>query len=154
MERPLNIDKNLANIFDLDLTPTDKPLDVVKIDAIKAETESLENQRNYVRKNLVELIEKGKTALESLSTIANSTEKSRDFEVMSTLIKTLVETNTTLLDIEVAHKKPQDKPTEGGVQQATTINNNAVFVGTTADLVRHIKTINADEVIDNTGQVK
>lgn len=136
----MKIDQNLSNIFDIELTQTDKPLDVIKIDAIKEDTASLERQREYVRTNLVELIEKGKHALDNLNQIAIASEKSRDFEVMSGLIKTLVETNVTLLDVEVAHKKQTPTTSETGSEQnATTINNNAVFVGSTAELSKYIK---------------
>ena len=137
----MKIDTNLSDIFDIELANTDKPLDLAKIDAIKDDTATLERQREYVRNNMVELIERGKSALDNLNQSAMSSEKTRDFEVMATLIKTLVETNTTLLDIEVAHKKPTQVPGsdgEGG-QTATTINNNAVFIGSTADLSKYIK---------------
>lgn len=146
----MKIDTNLSQIFDIELSNTDKSLDLVKIDAVKEEVDSLEKQRTYVRDNLIELIEKGKTALANLNDIAIASEKSRDFEVMSTLIKTLVDTNTTLLDIEVAHKKPETLPGISGPseQTATTINNNTVFVGSTTDLARHIKTITSEQKRD------
>lgn len=150
----MKIDDNLSKIFDIELADTDKSLDVAKVEAVVAETSSLEKQREYVRSNIVELIEKGKAAMTDLTAIAVASEKSRDFEVLTGLIKTLVEVNTTLLDIEVAHKKPAPGvPSEPGSQTATTINNNsAVFVGTTSNLSEYIKTLNLDKnVIDVKG---
>ena len=136
----------LSSIFDVELQEVNPNSSIaeIKADAVAAEIVSLESQREYVKSNLVKLIERGMTAVADLNTIANSTEKSRDFEVMSGLIKTLVETNVELLNVEVAHK-PKPGPAQGN-QEATTINNNTVFVGQTKDLAAYLKSSN---VIDN-----
>jgi hypothetical protein len=136
----------LSSIFDIELQEVDQNKSLIELhgEAKAAEITSLEHQREYVKANLVKLIERGMTAVGDLNTIANSTEKSRDFEVLSGLIKTLVETNVELLNVEVAHKpKPGVQP---GSQEATTINNNTVFVGQTKDLAAYLKSSN---VIDN-----
>jgi hypothetical protein len=137
----------LSSIFDVELQEVNPNSSIaeLKADAVAAEIVSLESQREYVKANLVKLIERGMTAVADLNTIANSTEKSRDFEVMSGLIKTLVETNVELLNVEVAHKPKMNLGTQGG-QEATTINNNTVFVGQTKDLAAYLKSSN---VIDN-----
>lgn len=130
------IEKNLSSIFDIELKETDVSLNELCVNAKIAEINSLEVQREYVKANLVKLIERGMTSLSDLNAIANSSEKSRDFEVMSGLIKTLVDTNIELLNVEVAHK-PKLEPTS---QEATTINNNnTVFVGQTKDLAAYLK---------------
>lgn len=138
---------SLSSIFDVELQEVDpnKSLAELQATAVAAEITSLETQREYVKSNLVKLIERGMTAVGDLNVIANSTEKSRDFEVMSGLIKTLVETNVELLNVEVAHK-PKLGPT-GQPQEATTINNNTVFVGQTKDLAAYLKASN--NIIDN-----
>lgn len=130
----------LADIFDTELHQTDRPLAEIKADAQAAEINSLEKQREYVKSNLVKLIERGMNAVSDLNVIANSTEKSRDFEVLGGMIKTLVETNVELLNLEVAHKPKQD----GIAQEATTINNNTVFVGSTKDLASYLKSVKSD----------
>ena len=137
----------LSSIFDVELQEVNPNSSIaeLKADAVAAEIVSLESQREYVKSNLVKLIERGMTAVADLNTIANSTEKSRDFEVMSGLIKTLVETNVELLNVEVAHKPKLSLGAQGG-QEATTINNNTVFVGQTKDLAAYLKSSN---VIDN-----
>lgn len=127
---------NLSDIFDVELSETDQPLQELKATAQAAEIDSLEKQREYVKSNLVKLIERGMNAVSDLNTIANSTEKSRDFEVMSGLIKTLVDTNIELLNVEVAHKPKVELGT--GKQEAGTINNNTVFVGSTKDLAKYL----------------
>lgn len=131
---------SLADIFDTELHVTDRPLAEIKADAQAAEINSLEKQREYVKSNLVKLIERGMNAVSDLNVIANSTEKSRDFEVLGGMIKTLVETNVELLNLEVAHKPKQD----GIAQESTTINNNTVFVGSTKDLASYLKSVKSD----------
>lgn len=134
---------NLSQIFDIELKQTDKPIQEIKAEAQVAEINSLESQREYVKANLVKLIERGMNAVLDLNIIANSTEKSRDFEVIATLIKTLVDTNVELLNVEVAHKPKIEFDKQ---QTADTINNNTVFVGSTKDLAAYInsnKTLNS-----------
>lgn len=141
------VESSLSNIFNVELQEADPNRSIVELQAeaqAKA-IDSLEAQRDYVKGNLVKLIERGMTAVSDLNTIANSTEKSRDFEVMSALIKTLVETNVELLNVEVAHKPKIGIPGTSD-QSATTINNNTVFVGQTKDLAAYLKSSN---VIDN-----
>ncbi len=141
------VETSLSNIFDVELQSADpnRPIAELQAEAQAKAIDSLESQREYVKANLVKIIERGMTAMGDLNTIANSTEKSRDFEVMSTLMKTLVETNVELLNVEVAHKPKIGIPGSAG-QEATTINNNTVFVGQTKDLAAYLKSSN---VIDN-----
>jgi hypothetical protein len=143
-----NMEKSLSNIFDIDLSNTideSKSIAEVKADAIAADIKSLEAQREYVKANLVKIIERGMTALGDLNVIASSTEKGRDFEVMSTMMKTLVDTNVELLNMEVAHK-PKFAQTENTPNQQVT-NNTAVFVGSTKELADYVRQIsnNTDE---------
>lgn len=140
-----NMNTSLSQIFDVELTQTDKPLAELKIDAKVDSIDSVSKQREYVKGNLVELIEKGKIALESVTQIATSTEKAKDFEVVSTMIKTLVDVNMTLLDCEVAGTKPQDRQS-GSDEPAQITNNTAVFVGSTSDLASHIKSVTLDAI--------
>jgi hypothetical protein len=132
------MEASLSSIFDVELQTTDKPLAELAASAKAAEIDSLERQREYVKGNLVKIIERGMTSLSDLNCIANASEKSRDFEVLSTLMKTLVETNIELLNVEVAHK-PKIDVKQNASQEATTINNNTVFVGQTKDLAAYLK---------------
>lgn len=135
---------NLSDIFDVELQQTDRSVEELKTDARVAEIDSLEKQREYVKSNLVKLIERGMSSLADLNIIANSTEKSRDFEVMSGLIKTLVDTNIELLNVEVAHKPKLELNSSATKQEASTINNNTVFVGSTRDLAQYLAANKAD----------
>lgn len=143
-----NMNKSLSEIFDVELTSTDKTVEELKIEAKKKDIDSLEERRQYVKDNLVELIEKSKTLLDNMSNIANSTEASKDFDVANKIISTLVETNMTLLECEVIHKPVENQlPALTKDNQGQVTNNTAVFVGSTAELSRYLKTMN-NSVID------
>lgn len=130
-----NMDSALSKVFDVELTKTDLPIEEVKIEAKKDEINTVEAQREYVKGNLVRIIEKGNDLFDEMSRIARSTEAGKDFDVLSRMMKTMVETNTKLLEVEIAGR-PQEPttPAAGGDQTAKQITNNTVFVGTTAEL--------------------
>lgn len=135
-----NTTKSLSDILgvDLDLTTTDKSASELKIIATNEATNSLEAQREYVKKNIVTLIEKGVEALDQMINVAKSTESGKDYKVVSEIISSLVDHNITLLDAEVAHK-PKEGPTDPEDKAPANVTNNTVFVGSTADLAKHIR---------------
>jgi hypothetical protein len=136
------INQSLSEIFDVELTETDKSSTELAIAAKVKATESLEKQRDYVRTNLVKILEQGMASLENMINIANSTEQGKDFLAVATLIKTLADTNVTLLDCEVAHKPGEEKGTRTKSDSEVggeIIHQTAVFVGSTADLLRQSK---------------
>jgi hypothetical protein len=84
------------------------------------------------RKNLHNIIHKGNDALEEALLVAKSSEHPRAFEVVGGLIKTLVDANKDLLDIQKKLKdlKKGDEPRASAPQNV----NNSIFVGSAAEL--------------------
>ena len=84
------------------------------------------------RNNLHQIIHKGNDALEEALLVAKTSEHPRAFEVVGQLIKTLVDANKDLLDIQKKLKdlKKNDDPKQESSIQAT----NAIFVGNAAEL--------------------
>lgn len=130
-----NINAALSGIFDVALTDTDKPLDVMKLEAKAESIDSLEKQREFVKTNIVKLLEKGTAALDEMLAVAKSTESGKDYAVVKDMIKSLVDGNIALLEVEVAHK---NKPPEDGDKPPREVTNNNVFVGSTTDLQKHL----------------
>lgn len=97
--------------------------------------EIVNNDFKYARENFYDIIERGRDAMEELLDIARAEESPRAFEVFSQLLKTMTETNEKLLDL---HQKKQklDGENSGPTTQNVT---NALFVGSTADLLKMIK---------------
>jgi hypothetical protein len=85
------------------------------------------------RRNLHKIIHQGNDALEEALLVAKTSEHPRAFEVVGGLIKTLVDANKDLLDIQKKLKdlKKFDDPKEAS---APVQAQNAIFVGSAAEL--------------------
>jgi hypothetical protein len=88
----------------------------------------------YARQNLYDVIEKGSDALEHIMDIAKQSESPRAFEVVTNLIKTMVDANKDLLELQKKNKElmKSDEP-----EHKNVTNNNLIL--TTADLLKMIK---------------
>lgn len=102
---------------------------------VEAPPSTVKNDYNYARDNLYNIIEKGNSALEDIMDIAKQSESARAFEVVTNLIKTMVDANKDLL--ELAKKKKELDKTEEPDQ--TNVTNNNLFVGSSAELLKMIK---------------
>lgn len=121
----MNINKNLANFFNVDSKNIDKPSNN------SGGTFDVNNfQKDYekAQQNIKELIGNGNIALESALKVATESDSPRAFEVVAILLKTVSDLNNNMLDI---HKKAKDT-TSTKVEVKQT--NNSVFVGSTTDL--------------------
>ena len=97
-----------------------------------------DNDFQYARENLYDIIEKGRDAMEELLEIAKSEESPRAFEVFGQLLKNMTDTQQTLMEL---HQKKQKLENDGDRQEVSRAQNvtNALFVGSTADLLKLVK---------------
>jgi hypothetical protein len=104
---------------------------------MKAHDDSAKNDFELARANIHEIIQNGSYAIEKLSQIADSSQHPRAFEVLGTLMKTMLDANKDLLDIQkrIREISAADSPTNEQAQQVT----NNLFVGSTADLQKVIE---------------
>ena len=107
-----------------------KIIDVIPI--IKADKN---NDYEYARRNLYDVIEKGQTALDDILDVAKQSESARVYEVATNLIKTMVDANKDLLSLAKV-KKELEKDDNVPEKQVT---NNNLFVGSSAELLKMIK---------------
>jgi Terminase DNA packaging enzyme len=112
------------------LEPTSKITQVLP--ALKAQKN---DDYEYARRNLYDIIEKGNDALEHIVDIAKQSESARAFEVVTNLIKTMAETNKDLLQLAKVQK---DLEKDDSVPDKNVTNNN-LFVGSSAELLKMIK---------------
>lgn len=98
-----------------------------------------DNDYEYARQNIYSIIETGANALDELAQVAAQTQHPRAFEVLATMVKTLVDANKDLLNIKktkIEIQKAAEGPVEG-------LGNNKVqnnlFVGSTAELQKFLK---------------
>ena len=88
----------------------------------------------YTRGNLYSIIEKGQEAINGILEIAQESEMPRAYEVAGQLIKSVSDATDKLLDLQKKIKEVNEE--EKG---PTSVTNNALFVGSTADLAKLIK---------------
>lgn len=89
----------------------------------------------FVRDNIKELIEKSSNALDHLLDIAKDSESPRAYEVLTQLIRTVTDQNKDLIEIQT---KVKGKP-ESDKNPGNTNIQNAMFIGSTADLLKRLK---------------
>ncbi len=88
------------------------------------------NDYEYTRGNLYSIIEKGQEAINGILELAQETETPRAYEVVGHLIKNVSDATDKLLDLQ---KKMHELEQDNKKQSPTTVNN-ALFVGSTAEL--------------------
>ena len=89
----------------------------------------------YTRGNLYSIIEKGQEAINGILELAQESEMPRAYEVAGQLIKSVADATDKLMDLQ---KKLKDVNEEQESKGPTTVNN-ALFVGSTADLQKLLK---------------
>jgi hypothetical protein len=94
----------------------------------------MERDYSYSRSQLYSLIEKGQEAVNGILDVAASSDHPRAYEVAGQLIKNVADVTDKLADL---HKKMKDLNDD--YQGPKSITNNALYVGSTADLLQLIK---------------
>lgn len=87
----------------------------------------------FARRNLMDAIEQGQSALAEIVSVAGMSQHPRAYEVVATLLKTVADANKDLLELQ---KRKKDLT---GIGPAPTTVNNNLFVGSTAELQQLIK---------------
>jgi hypothetical protein len=87
----------------------------------------------YARENLKGIIESAQQSIDDLSSIASTSESPRAYEVLSTLMKTIVDANKDLLELQRKVKLLKEDSS-----QPKNVTN-ALFVGSTSELQKLIK---------------
>jgi hypothetical protein len=105
---------------------------------ISAEDDENLRDLDTVRTNIQGVIATGQDAMQEMLEIAKQSEQPRAFEVVSTLMKTMLDANKDFADISSKKKFAQEEinaPREAA--QTNTVNNNLIV--STADLLKLIK---------------
>ena len=131
--------KQLDNAFNI--TPTEVEVDSVEVKEPvgiqKPPTkDEITRDYEYTRGNLYSIIEKGQEAIDGILELAQESEMPRAYEVAGQLIKSVSDATDKLMDLQ---KKLKDVNEEQQSKGPNTVNN-ALFVGSTAELAKLIKT--------------
>ena len=105
-----------------------------KIKKIASNVDDVKKDYDYTRGNLYSIIEKGQEAINGILELAQESEMPRAYEVAGQLIKNVADATDKLMDLQ---KKLKDVEEEK--QKGPSTVNNALFVGSTADLAKMLK---------------
>ena len=112
----------------------ESPITKKESKAIEKDKKDSVRDYEYTRGNLYSLIEKGQEALDSIMEVAQEGQQPRAFEVVSQLIKNVADTTDKLVDLQQKMKNLEAEDSKG----PSTVNN-ALFVGSTAELQKLLK---------------
>jgi len=127
-----NVNKIIGNSLGI-IIEDEKEVEIME--PIKKSIVPLNNDYEYARRNLYDVIEKGQSALEDIIDIAKQSESARAFEVATNLMKTMVDANKDLLELAKKKKDLERDDNDPG----KNVTNNNLFVGSSTELLKLIK---------------
>lgn len=145
MDRDYNmskvVDNALVEFLDLEVLPVETKSQEVAVQS-QPPTEMSEDEKNdydLSRRTLHNIIDKGNSVLDDMMLLARESESPRVYEVLATMMKTMSDSTKDLSEL---HKRAREnRMAKTGAKEAKIDETNisvdkAVFVGTTADLLR------------------
>lgn len=112
-----------------------------KIEVIASTADDIKKDYDYARGNLYSLVEKGQEAINGILELAQESEMPRAYEVAGQLIKNTSEIAEKLMALHKIRKDVEEEKVKG----PTTVNN-ALFVGSTAELAKLLKQQSQDNI--------
>ena len=102
---------------------------------VKSNCDHIHKHYEYTTCNLYSIIEKGQEAINGILELAQESEMPRAYEVAGQLIKSVSDATDKLMDLQ---KKLKDVNEEEKSKGPSTVNN-ALFVGSTSELSKILK---------------
>jgi hypothetical protein len=135
----LNDTFNTEDSTEIIVSPESSDIDI-KIEKMSSSVDDVKKDYEYTRGNLYSIIEKGQEAINGILELAQESEMPRAYEVAGQLIKNVADATDKLMDLQKKLKDIEEEKVKG----PTTVNN-ALFVGSTADLSKFLKSQLTDE---------
>lgn len=128
------LEDNMENILNIDVSDTPENGCTTRKDQLKDVTVDRDKDYEYTRGELYSLIDKGQEAVQGALEVAQESGHPRAYEVAVAAMKHVADMTDKLADL---HKKMKDlDETKSGPSKVT---NNAMFVGSTAELQKMLK---------------
>lgn len=129
-----SIDKSLNITSSIVHNNEENNSDIEIIRNTDTENTDITKDYEYTRANLYSLIEKGQEAINGIMELAGEGGSPRAYEVAGQLIKNVADTTDKLIDLQRKLKEVVEE-----TPRATNVTNNALFVGSTAELSKLLK---------------
>jgi len=136
-----DIDDKLNNFLEVNTEIKNNKPPVIKqveqYDISKERDREIQDDYEFRRETLYQLIGKGQDALENLMHVAKESDHPRAYEVTGQLMKTTADLVKDLTQLQIEMNKIQNEKNGGGPNKV--INNNSVFVGDTNEFLEMLK---------------
>ena len=128
------LDKNMEEMLDIDVSNTPEGGCTTRKKQTKDVTEDREKDYEYTRGELYSLIDQGQEAVRGALEVAQESGHPRAYEVATNAMKQVADMTDKLMDLQ---KKVKDLDEEK--RGPSKVTNNAMFVGSTAELQKMLK---------------
>ena len=127
----MSLEENMENILNIDAEVVSKPS---KPTPVKVDKDDKTKDYEYTRGELYSLIDQGQEAVRGALEVAQESGHPRAYEVAVAAMKHVADMTEKLQDL---HKKMKDIDEEK--KGPSKVTNNAMFVGSTAELQKMLK---------------
>lgn len=131
--------ENLDKTFNVDST-LEKAEETSKELKKVSSSKDIDNDYEYTRGQLYNLIEKGQEAINGILDVAQNSDHPRAYEVAGNLIKNVADISDKLMDLQKKVKEVSEEKKTG-----PTNVTNAMFVGSTSELQKMLKQMNSNK---------
>ena len=126
----MSLEENMEELLNIDVEHVEKP----NLPKVKSKEDDQQKDYEYTRGELYSLIDQGQEAVRGALEVAQESGHPRAYEVAVAAMKHVADMTEKLQDL---HKKMKDLGEE--VKGPKNVTNNAMFVGSTAELQKMLK---------------
>ena len=128
------LEENMEDLLDIEVSDTPEGGCAPRKNQLKDVTEDREKDYEYTRGELYRLIDQGQEAVQGALEVAQESGHPRAYEVATNAMKQVADMTDKLMDLQ---KKVKDLDEEK--KGPSKVTNNAMFVGSTAELQKMLK---------------
>ena len=123
---------NMEEIFDIEVSEEPESSEIVK----EEENVDASKDYQYTRGELYRLIEQGQEAVQGALEVAQESGHPRAFEVAVNAMKQVADMSDKLIDLQ---QKMKNLNKDEDIKGPSSVTNNAIFLGSTAELQKMLK---------------
>ena len=131
------LENNMEELLNVEVSDTPEGGGAKRKDQLRDVSEDRDKDYEYTRAELYSLIDQGQEAVRGALEVAQESGHPRAYEVATNAMKQVADMTDKLMDLQ---KKVKDLDEEK--KGPSKVTNNAMFVGSTAELQKMLKQIN------------
>ena len=132
-----SLEENMEDLLNVEVSTTPEGGGAKRKDQLRDVSEDRDKDYEYTRAELYSLIDQGQEAVRGALEVAQESGHPRAYEVATNAMKQVADMTDKLMDLQ---KKVKDLDEEK--RGPSKVTNNAMFVGSTAELQKMLKQMN------------